>query len=81
MKNIVCYNHTTLQLELQNNYTTTKAWKYTQLINIMPCEKTKELYYSCNLVANGTLIQCNVFIIYINIVNHFEFGKLQFSYA
>jgi len=47
-----------------------------QLINKMPCQKTKELYYSYNLVANGTLIQCNVFVIYIDIVNHFDFWQV-----
>jgi hypothetical protein len=37
MKNIVHYNRITLQLELQNNYTTTRAWKYRQLITKMLC--------------------------------------------
>jgi len=37
MKNLVSWNHIALQLEFQNNYITTRAWKYEQLINKMPC--------------------------------------------
>jgi len=52
------------------NYTTTKVWKYGQLINKIPCQKIKELYCSCNLISNGTFKWCNVHIVHIGIVNH-----------
>jgi hypothetical protein len=55
--------------QLIYNYTTTRAWKYGQLINIMPCYKIMELYYSYNLVSNGTPLQSNVHIVNTNVVN------------
>ncbi len=60
--------------------TTTRTWKYMQLINKMPCQKIKELYCSCNIVSNGTPIQCIVRIVHTNIINHvWLLGKLHFS--
>ncbi len=67
----------------QLNYPTTRApkqliyncitivpWKYNKLIKKMPCQKIKELYYSCKLVARCIFIQYNVRIIYPVVVNH-----------
>jgi hypothetical protein len=39
--------------------------KYGQLINKMPSQKIKELYYSCNLVANGRPIYGVTYTSYI----------------
>jgi len=52
------------------NYIVTRAWKYKQLINKMPHQKIKELYYGCNLVTNGTPIRRNIHVIYINVINY-----------
>jgi hypothetical protein len=52
------------------NYIVTKTWKHEQLINKMPHQNIKEWYYGRNLVTNGTPIQCNIHIIYIDIVNY-----------
>jgi hypothetical protein len=36
----------------------------------MSHQKITKLYYSYNLVANGTPIQCNIRIIHIDVVDH-----------
>ncbi len=65
--------------QLIYNYTTIKAWKWMQLINKMSHQKIKKLYYSCNLVWNGTPIHYNVHIIHKDIINHvWFFDKLHF---
>ncbi len=56
--------------ELIYNYTIIKTWKYEQLIIKMSHQKITKLYYSYNLVANGTPIQCNIRIIHIDVVDH-----------
>jgi hypothetical protein len=56
-------------------------WKYDKLINKMPHQKIKELYYSYKLVARCIFIQYNVHIVYKVIVNDVDFvDKLHFSY-
>jgi hypothetical protein len=66
--------------QLIYNYTTTKTWKYGQLKNIMTCQKINKLYYSYNLVSNGTPIWSNVHIVNTIVVNDvWLFDKLHFS--
>lgn len=50
--------------QLVYKYTTTRTWKYGQLVNNMSHQKIMELDYNYNLVANGTPTQC---IVHINI--------------
>jgi hypothetical protein len=74
------YPTTKAPKQLIYNYSTTRAWKYGQLINKIPHKKIKELFNSCNLTTNGTLIWCNVCIIHTNVVNHvWFFCKLHFN--
>jgi hypothetical protein len=56
--------------QLIYNCITTIPWKYNKLINKMPHQKIKELYYSCKLVARCIFIEYNVCIVYLIVVNH-----------
>jgi len=49
---------------------TTIPWEYNKLINKMPHQKIKELYYSCKLIARCIFLQYNVHIVYAVVVNH-----------
>jgi hypothetical protein len=60
------------------NHTSSRAWKYEQLTNKMPYQKSM----SCIIVANGTPIQCNIHIINMNVVNHvWFFDKLHYNFC
>jgi hypothetical protein len=56
--------------QLIYNYITIVPWKYDKLINKMPHQKIKELYYSCKLVARYIFMQYSVCIVYTIVVNH-----------
>jgi hypothetical protein len=43
--------------------------EYEYLINKMPRQKIREVYYNCNLVSNVTPLWCNVHIIHMDVIN------------
>ncbi len=64
------YLTTRASKQLIYNYITIVPWKYDKLINKMPHQKIKELYYSCKLVARYIFMQYSVCIVYTIVVNH-----------
>jgi hypothetical protein len=64
------YLTTKVPKQLIYNCITTVPWKYDKLINKMPHQKIKELYYSYKLVAQCIFIQYNAHIVYMVLVNH-----------